>query len=83
MSIFLLIPSVGKNIVIDLLEYEITQNCQPCFLTLLEYSAYSDQELKEIQDYVDSAPSRNCEQLLTGKRHCNRNKLMNRKGEKT
>ena len=47
-----LIPDKNQDTLIEILEYEIVQNGQPCYLTLLNYSTLTDHEYQECQKYL-------------------------------
>ena len=47
-----LIPDKDQDTLIEILEYEIVQNGQPCYLTLLNYSTLTDHEYQEWQKYL-------------------------------
>ena len=41
------IPGEKADVVIEVHEYKVVQNGKPCFFTLLNYSAYTDRELRD------------------------------------
>ena len=43
------IPEKGRNVVIEAQEYELIQDGEKCFLTLLSYSAYTDEYLQDVR----------------------------------
>ncbi|MBQ8136318.1 MAG: hypothetical protein IJ174_02695 [Clostridia bacterium] len=44
-----IVPDEGGDVTIEVQEYRVTQNGEPCYFTLLNYSVYSDFEIEQIQ----------------------------------
>ena len=47
------IPGDKADVVIEVHEYKMVQNGKPCFFTLLNYSAYTDRELRDWQQSIE------------------------------
>ena len=53
LAILWVIPGDKADVVIEVHEYKMVQNGKPCFFTLLNYSAYTDRELRDWQQSIE------------------------------